>query len=55
LDNQRYRCGCSPDEVNSQWQTYYSRRRTHHCCQCRVPQRSEELRLLDQNLVCRAC
>ena len=55
LDNQRYRCGCSPDEVNDQWLSHYTCKRTHHCCYCKVPQKPEDLKLWNQALVCKFC
>ena len=50
-----YQCGCTLDQVDSNRLPNHSTRRTHHCCQCKVPNRPEVLRLLEEKLVCPGC
>ncbi|CAG8546304.1 6799_t:CDS:1, partial [Racocetra persica] len=35
--------------------TYYSRRRTYHCCHCYTPQQSDKLYKLEEKLAYTAC
>ena len=53
--NQTYQCGCDPNDIAAQRAYYHSTRRTYHCCQCKNPERAERFRILDNQLVCRAC
>jgi hypothetical protein len=55
LDNLTYRCGCNRDLVEQERQSYYSKRRTHHCCLCFTPQQPEKLYKLKTQLACTAC
>ena len=55
LDNLTYRCGCNRDLVEQERQSYYSKRRTHHCCLCFTPQQPEKLYKLKDQLACTGC
>lgn len=55
LNNKSLQCGCNPDDIESRRSVYYSHKRTHHCCECKDPQRPETLKLLNQTLVCSGC
>ena len=55
LENQRYQCGCQPQEVNANRLPHFSPFRVNHCCECKVPKRPEEIRPLEQTLVCKGC
>ena len=50
-----YQCGCTLNQVDSNRLPTHSPRRTHHCCQCKVPNRPEVLKLLEEQLVCPGC
>src|SRR5260363_147066 len=45
----------NPQAVNAQRLPHYTRLRTNHCCKCKVPKKPEEIRPLDQTMVCNGC
>ena len=53
--NQLLHCGCQSEEIEACRMCYYSSRRTHHCCKCKVPIKPEDLRLLEDKLSCQGC
>ena len=55
LDNLTYRCGCDKTQIEAKRLDHYSRRRTHHCCQCLTPQTPDKLYFLDNQLTCTVC
>src|SRR5260364_360299 len=55
LENQRFEYGCDPQAVNAQRLSHYTRLRTNHCCKCKVPKKPEEIRPLNQTMVCKGC
>jgi hypothetical protein len=55
LDNLTYRCGCDKNQVEERRLTYYSKRRTHHCCGCLTPERSDNLHEHENRLICTTC
>ena len=50
-----YQCGCTLEQVDNQRLPNHSPCYTHHCCQCKVPNRPESLKLLEEKLVCPGC
>jgi hypothetical protein len=53
--NQTLQCGCNRDDIEARRMQHYSNRRTHHCCNCKVPVKPEDLKLVDNYLYCRGC
>ncbi|CAG8595056.1 25911_t:CDS:1, partial [Racocetra persica] len=61
LDNQYYSYNefshikINKDQIEERRMTYHSRRRTHHCCNCCIPQQPDKLYKLEEKLACIAC
>ncbi|CAG8804237.1 18209_t:CDS:2, partial [Racocetra persica] len=52
LDNLTYKYGYNKNQIEERRMTYYSRRRTHHCCHCHASQQSDKLYKLEEKLAC---
>jgi hypothetical protein len=53
--NRNFQCRYSREEVESKRAIYYSSRRINHCCDCKTPQKPEDLCLLNDQLICKTC